>query len=159
MSPPVLLAAAGLFALLGAGVAVVPEASAAVTASVSANADAKLATMPATGVGTNVAVYDGNMNQSAVPGLLSAAGIRTIRYPGGSYADIHHWQTNTTEGGYVAPNTDFDAYMGTVKAAGAQPIVIANYGSGTPQEAADWVRYANPPAFIFQTSPRSRREP
>ena len=33
--------------------------------------------------------------------------------------------------------------MGTAKKIGAQPILIANYGSGTPQEAADWVRYAN----------------
>ncbi|MFD0392375.1 hypothetical protein ACFQ3Z_04465 [Streptomyces nogalater] len=33
--------------------------------------------------------------------------------------------------------------MGTVRATGAQPILIANYGSGTPEEAAGWVRYAN----------------
>src|ERR671928_77302 len=26
---------------------------------------------------------------------------------------------------------------------GAQPMIIANYGTGTPAEAADWVRYAN----------------
>ena len=43
----------------------------------------------------------------------------------------------------AAPNTGFDAYMGTVRSAGAQPVVIANYGSGTPQEAAEWVRCAN----------------
>jgi hypothetical protein len=83
------------------------------------------------------------MNHSAIPGLLNTAGIKTVRYPGGSYADIYHWQTNTADGGYVAPNTDFDTYMGTVRAAGAQPIVIADYGSGTPQEAAAWVKYAN----------------
>ncbi|WP_055588742.1 cellulose binding domain-containing protein [Streptacidiphilus griseoplanus] len=140
---PFVWATAVLVAVVGASTAASPSASAAVTASVSVDAGQRLATIPATGVGTNVAVYDGNMNHSAVPGLLNAAGIKTVRYPGGSYADIYHWQTNTTEGGYVAANTDFDTYMGTVKAAGAQPIVIANYGSGTPQEAADWVRYAN----------------
>ena len=64
-----------------------------------------------------------------------------VRYPGGSYADIYHWQNNTADGGYVAPNTGFDAFMGTVKAAGAQPIIIADYGSGTPQEAADLLEY------------------
>ncbi|HEU5271978.1 MAG TPA: cellulose binding domain-containing protein, partial [Jatrophihabitans sp.] len=57
--------------------------------------------------------------------------------------DGYNWQTNTVTGGYVAPNTDFDTYMGTVRAAGAQPILTANYGSGTPQEAAAWVQYAN----------------
>lgn len=135
--------AAALLTAAGASLAVVPDAAAAVTATVSVDAGRQLATIPATGVGSNAAVYDGNMNNSAVPGLLSAAGISTLRYPGGSYADIYHWQTNTADGGYVAPNTDFDTYMGTVRAAGAQPIVIADYGSGTPQEAAAWVKYAN----------------
>jgi len=46
-------------------------------------------------------------------------------------------------GGYVAPNTDFDRFMAMAKSVGAQPILIANYGSGTAQEAADWVKYAN----------------
>src|SRR5437899_12608863 len=49
---------------------------------------------------------------------------------------IYHWQTNTATGGFVAPGTDFDSFMGTVKKIGAQPIIIANYGTGTPQEAA-----------------------
>jgi len=66
-----------------------------------------------------------------------------MRYPGGSCGDIYDWQTNTAPGGYVAPGTGFDSFMGTVQAVGAQAILIANYGSGTPQEAADWVRYAN----------------
>ena len=66
-----------------------------------------------------------------------------MRYPGGSYADIYHWRDNTAPGGYVAPDTDFDHFMAGVQRAGAQAMVIANYGTGTPQEAADWVRYAN----------------
>ncbi len=127
----------------GLTAAVSLPASAAASASVSVNAGQPLATIGGASVGMNVAVYDGNMKGSAIPGLLSAAGVGAVRYPGGSYADIYHWQTNTTDGGYVAPNTDFDTFMGTVRAANAQPIIIANYGSGTPQEAADWVRYAN----------------
>ena len=119
-------------------------ASAATTVSVSISAGQALATIPSTGVGINTAVYDGNMNSSATPGLLSTAGFGMVRYPGGSYSDTYHWQTNTVEGGgYVAPNTSFDQFMGTVRAAGAQPIITANYGSGTPAEAAAWVRYAN----------------
>lgn len=118
--------------------------AAASSVSVSVDAALQLATIPATGVGANVAVYDGTMNSSATPGLLGAAGMGAVRYPGGSYADIYHWQTGTAEGGrYVAPNTGFDAFMGTMRTAGAQPVITANYGSGTPQEAADWVRYAN----------------
>jgi hypothetical protein len=43
----------------------------------------------------------------------------------------------------VAPGTDFDTFMAAVRRVGAQPMIIANYGTGTPQEAADWVRSAN----------------
>lgn len=118
-------------------------ASAAVAATVSVNADQSLGSIPSAAFGMNVAVYDGLMNDAPVPGLLRNAGIGAVRYPGGSYSDIYHWKTNTATGGYVAPGTDFDTFMGTVRSAGAQPIITANYGSGTPQEAADWVTYAN----------------
>jgi len=111
---------------------------------VTVNADEGLGTVPTTAYGANQAVWDGNMNTPASAGLLSQANVGMMRYPGGSYGDGYHWQTNTVSGGgYVAPGTDFDSFMGTVKSVGAQAILIANYGSGTPQEAADWVRYAN----------------
>ncbi len=138
------LAGAVLLASASAIAAGALPASAATTATVTVNTGQTLATIPSTGVGINTAVYDGNMNSSATAGLLSTAGFKAVRYPGGSYSDTYHWQTNTVEGGgYVAPNTSFDQFMGTVRAAGAQPIITANYGSGTPQEAAAWVQYAN----------------
>lgn len=131
-------------AVTGAIAAVAPPAAAANSVSVSVDAALQLATVPTTGVGVNIPVYDANMNSAATPGLLSTAGINTVRYPGGSHSDVYHWQTGTADAGaYVAPNTGFDAFMGTVRAAGAQPIITANYGSGTPQEAAAWVQYAN----------------
>ncbi|MFD5315299.1 cellulose-binding protein [Streptomyces sp. NPDC127098] len=137
------LAVALALAAAGSVTAAAPPSSAAYTASVSVDAGARLATIPDTGVGMNVAVYDENMNHPAIPGLFRDAGVGMVRYPGGSYADGYHWETHTVEGGYVAPNTEFDRFMGTVRAAGAQPIITANYGSGTPEEAAEWVRYAN----------------
>ncbi|WP_200824324.1 cellulose binding domain-containing protein [Nonomuraea solani] len=119
-------------------------ASGAAAATVSIDAGQALATIPAVGVGMNVAVWDGRMNDPVTSTLLKDAGVTAVRYPGGSYADGYHWQTHTTENGwYMAANTEFDKYVATTRAAGAQPIVTANYGSGTAQEAADWVRYAN----------------
>ncbi|SFW70440.1 cellulose binding domain-containing protein [Amycolatopsis australiensis] len=112
-------------------------------ATVTVNARAGLAAVPDTGIGVNHAVWDSQLGTDTVADLYHAAGVRTMRYPGGSYGDIYHWKDNTAPGGYVAPGTDFDTFMGGVRRAGAQPIVIANYGTGTPQEAADWVRYAN----------------
>ena len=113
------------------------------TVNVTVNAGEGHGTIPSTAYGLNSAVWDSQMNVPQVQNLLQQAGVNMLRYPGGSYGDIYHWQDNTAPGGYVAPGTDFDSFMGTVKKIGAQPILIANYGSGTSQEAADWVRYAN----------------
>lgn len=141
---PIALAAATFLVAAGATAVATLPASAATTASVSINAGQTLATIPDVGVGMNVAVWDGQMNGPVTTDLLADAGITAVRYPGGGYGDGYHWQTHTVEdGGFVAPNTDFDGYVATVRAAGAEPIIIANYGSGTPQEAAEWVRYAN----------------
>ncbi len=136
--------AVGALAAATVWVAAGTASAATVTATVTVNAATTVATVPSTLVGANVAVWDSYLADAQTGTLMKNAGVKYIRYPGGSYADIYHWQTGTADnGGYVAPNTGFDAYMGMVQAAGAQPIIIANYGSGTPTEAAAWVRYAN----------------
>jgi hypothetical protein len=122
----------------------VPAAAASTpTVHVTVNTSEGEGTIPSTGYGLNTAVWDSQMNSSTTQSLLSSAGVGMLRYPGGSYGDIYNWQDNTAPGGYVAPGTDFDQFMGTAKAVGAQPILIANYGTGTPAEAAGWVQYAN----------------
>jgi hypothetical protein len=147
--PRLRVAAAAALALLGSALAQTSAstpaaaASTAQTVNVTVNADEGLGTIPSTGYGLNSAVWDSSMNSASTQSLLSQAGIGMLRYPGGSYGDIYNWQNNTAPGGYVAPGTDFDQFMGTVKAIGAQPILIANYGTGTPAEAAAWVKYAN----------------
>ena len=138
-----LTAITSLAALGAAAGGAAPASAATTTASVSVAVNQTLSTFPNLGSGVNTAVYDTNMNDSTIPGMISDAGIKAMRYPGGSYADAYHWKTNTVDGGFVAPNTDFDAFMATVRAADAQPIITADYGSGTPEEAAAWVKYAN----------------
>ena len=107
--------------------------AAAQTASVTVNATAGLGTVPAHAIGLNTAVYDGNMNNSAIPPLLKAAGIDALRYPGGSYSDIYNWQNQTAAaGGYVAPNTSFSNFMSTVNAAGAATIITVTTALARP---------------------------
>jgi hypothetical protein len=110
---------------------------------VTVNATAGLGSMPSNGVGLNTAVYDANMNHPNMPGLLQAAGFNALRYPGGSYSDIYNWQTHVADGGYVAGGTTFAEFMATATATGAGPIITANYGTGTPELAAGWVKHAN----------------
>ena len=120
-----------------------PASAQASAASVTVSATAGLGTVPAHAIGLDTAVYDGDMNDAAIPPLLKAAGIDALRYPGGSYSDIYNWQTQTAAGGgYVAPNTGFASFMTTANAAGAQPIITVNYGTGTPTLAAAWVQAA-----------------
>jgi hypothetical protein len=143
------LAAAVVLAVAAASVVTSSSAAhatetAAAAVNVMVNAREGLGTVPDTAYGLNQAVWDTNMNTQTSVDLLGQAGVRMMRYPGGSYGDGYHWQTHTVSGGgYIAPGTEFDSFMHTTQAIGAQAILIANYGSGTPEEAAAWVQYAN----------------
>jgi hypothetical protein len=94
------------------------------------------------------------------PDLLKAAGVKSMRYPGGSYSDLYHWETHTGTwtpaagaGGnslYIARDTDFGTFVGILDKVGAGAVITVNYGMnpqgtgpGVPQEAAAWVAYAN----------------
>ena len=138
-----LVAAAALAAGTALTAGIAPASATAAAVNVTVNADEGLGTVPSTAYGLNQAVWDSQMNTQASVTALSQAGVEMMRYPGGSYGDIYNWQNNTAAGGFVAPGTNFDSFMSTVKAVGAQAILIANYGTGTPQEAAAWVQYAN----------------
>ncbi|WP_329227094.1 LPXTG cell wall anchor domain-containing protein [Streptomyces canus] len=137
-------AVAVLAASAGVG-ALAPSADAAPTVDIRVNAGTSLGTVPSSGVGLNTGFGDEHMGTSKVTSLMKAAGVRQLRYPGGSGADEYHWKTHTYGDGtgWIPSNTDFDHFMATAKKVGAQPILTANYGSGTPQEAADWVKYSN----------------
>ncbi len=123
------------------------RAAAATSTQITINANQSLGTFTNASEGINTAVWNGNMLDSAATTLLKNANVKTIRYPGGSTSDVYHWQSNTTVQGqsFANPSNTFDAFMGVVQAVGpdAQPIITVNYGSGTPQEAANWVQYAN----------------
>jgi len=93
--------------------------------------------------GLNAAVWDDQFNTATTVSLLSANGTRLMRFPGGSLSDEYHWRTNTTLNNTWTWATNFDAFATVALALNAQAVITANYGTGTPQEAADWVRYAN----------------
>ena len=112
--------ALGTAALLATGGLTGGNTASAVAAdvTVTVNTRAALATVPDTALGINHAVWDSQLGTNAVADLLGTAGVRMMRYPGGSYGDIYHWVDNTAPGGFVAANTDFDTFMGGVRRAG-----------------------------------------
>lgn len=124
------------------------------SATVSIDLSQPLATVSAAAYGVGMSVYDNNFTPADLPEKLKAAGVTALRFPGGSYADIYHWQTNSATAGqkiYINANDTFDNFMTKdVLPSGAQAILTVNYGSnaagtggGDPAEAAAWVRYAN----------------
>ena len=113
-------------------------------------------TVPAELMGLHTSAYDNSMTAATTPPLLKAAGVRSLRYPGGSYGDAYHWSTHTATIGasgtapYVAPAAHFGAFVALMDSIGAGAMITVNYGSnlkgtgpGAPQEAAAWVAYAN----------------
>jgi len=111
-------------------------------------------------MGVHTSVYDNNMLLPTTPDLLKAAGVKSLRYPGGSYADLYHWSTHTAtytpaSGAgsntiYVATDTYFGNFLLFMEKVGASALITVNYGMnsthdgpGEPKEAAAMVAYAN----------------
>ncbi|MES1206461.1 MAG: hypothetical protein ABUS79_11030, partial [Pseudomonadota bacterium] len=137
-----------------------PMAVTGTAVSVAVNLGMTRATVSNDLLGIHSSVYDNHFRDATTPPLLKAAGLRSIRYPGGSYGDLYHWSTHTgtthakgtaSEGiPYLAPTADFGNFIGLIESAGAAGFITVNYGSnpqgtgpGVPQEAAAWVAYAN----------------
>lgn len=93
--------------------------------------------MTAQALGVNTTSGDRNFADAVVPGLLTAAGIGRIRYPGGSGADSSNWMAPTG-------SLPWPTYMGLLAQIGAAPMVTVNYGSLNqgPDSAAAWVASA-----------------
>jgi alpha-N-arabinofuranosidase len=93
--------------------------------------------------GLNAAVWDGAYASPNTTALLTELGNQSLRFPGGSMSDVYHWQTNRSEGQTFDWATNFDEFIAVAAATRAAVYITANYGTGTPEEAAAWVRYAN----------------
>jgi alpha-L-arabinofuranosidase len=93
--------------------------------------------------GVNAAVWDSVFDTPTTINLLDEMGNLALRFPGGSLSDDYHWATNTTDSNTWQWATSFTQFAQVATATGAQVFITANYGSGTPAEAAAWVQSAN----------------
>jgi len=93
---------------------------------------------------------------------LRDIGARWLRYPGGEKSDFYLWSQPPYDaphpvslgyyGTVAGQRMDFDAYIAHCRTAGAEPYVVAGYGTEKRtgrteaqwlESAAAWVRYAN----------------
>jgi len=87
-----------------------------------------------------------------VVAALKAIKVPNVRWPGGCFADEYHWRKgigpqrtvtlNPNWGGVIEPNafgtTEFMDFLDQI---GAEAYLSVNVGSGTPQEASEWLEY------------------
>ena len=109
--------------------------------SLTVNAGMPLRTLDGRHLGINTATWDSLLADPLTTTRVQASGARFFRFPGGGTADQYHWQNNTI--GSATAGMDTAQFLKLVQAAGGQAIITANYGTGTPQEAAAWVRFCN----------------
>jgi alpha-L-arabinofuranosidase len=87
-----------------------------------------------------------------VVAALKAIKVPNVRWPGGCFADEYHWRKgigrdrsvtlNPNWGGVTEDNAfgthEFMDFVGQI---GSEAFVSINLGTGTPQEAAEWLEY------------------
>lgn len=78
-----------------------------------------------------------------------------LRFPGGCFADSYHWKDgigqrdkrptvwNQAWGGWETNEVGTDEFIQLCRLTNSEPLICVNFGSGSPQEAADWVEYCN----------------
>ncbi|HWX21185.1 MAG TPA: alpha-L-arabinofuranosidase [Candidatus Binatia bacterium] len=91
----------------------------------------------------NTAIWDGNFDTPTTISSLNELGTRLLRCPGGSLSDEYHWSTDTNLTNTWRWTTSFANFVHVATNVGAQAIITVNYGTGSSNEAAAWVAYAN----------------
>jgi alpha-N-arabinofuranosidase len=89
-----------------------------------------------------------------VVAALKALKVPNVRWPGGCFADEYHWRKgigplasrpatlNPNWGGVIEPNTfGTHEFLDFIDQIGSEAYLSINVGSGTPQEAAEWLEY------------------
>ncbi|HEU4386407.1 MAG TPA: alpha-L-arabinofuranosidase C-terminal domain-containing protein [Blastocatellia bacterium] len=87
-----------------------------------------------------------------VVAALKAIKVPNIRWPGGCFADEYHWRKgvgrqrvetlNPNWGGVIEPNTfGTHEFLDFLDQIDSEAYLSVNVGSGTPQEAAEWLEY------------------
>ncbi len=90
-----------------------------------------------------------------------------MRYPGGNFASGYHWRDGVgprserptvRELAWQSVETNqfgTDEFIALARRMGWTPMLAVNLGTGTPEEARDWVEYCNAPAATREANRRA----
>jgi alpha-L-arabinofuranosidase len=96
---------------------------------------------------------DSGNTRDEVVSALRTAGIPLFRFPGGIHADYYDWRTGTEQRNRRATAKNIfngrnekhsfgsPEFIELAKSVGADMLITANYGTGTPEDAGEWARY------------------
>ncbi len=107
------------------------------------------------------AIYDGVVDRESYalrPAVLEALrplGMTVVRYPGGNFASGYHWRdgvgpreqrpaVHDRAWNAIEPNAfGTDEFVALCRQMQWDPMLTVNLGTGTPEEAGQWVEYCN----------------
>ena len=105
-------------------------------------------------VGPDSAIPNTRGIRNDVVAALKMLKVPNVRWPGGCFADEYHWRKgigpadrrmislNPNWGGVIEPNTfGTHEFMDFIDQIGSEAYISVNVGSGTPQEASEWLEY------------------
>ncbi len=105
-------------------------------------------------VGESSDIPNTNGMRNDIVDALRNLNLPVLRWPGGCFADEYHWKDgigpkenrrkiiNSNWGGFVEDNSfGTHEFMELCRQIDCEPYIAINLGSGTIQEAADWVEY------------------
>lgn len=125
-------------------------------------------------VGEDSDIPNVNGIRSDVVEALRELSVPVLRWPGGCFADQYHWREGVGPAdsrvsringwGNVVETNQFgsDEFMELVKQIGSEAYITVNVGSGSVQEAADWLEYLTadlPTTLVKERQANGHAEP
>jgi alpha-N-arabinofuranosidase len=120
-------------------------------------------------------IYDPKSPQADADGFrrdvidaTRALGTTIIRYPGGNFVSGYHWEDGIgprdsrpkrkdLAWGDIEPNLiGTDEFLKFARLSGAEPYLCVNLGTGTLDEARNWVEYCNAPTGLHYSDLRAK---
>jgi alpha-N-arabinofuranosidase len=111
---------------------------------------------------------DENGFRKDVKAATRALGVSIVRWPGGNFASGYHWmdgvgpkenrpkRKDLAWGDIETNRLGTDEFMQFTRAVVAEPYICVNLGTGTWDEAKNWVEYCNAPTGLFYSDLRAK---
>lgn len=90
--------------------------------------------------GINAQFWDSDLLNPTTAEFVKNVNHAIIRFPGGLSSDEYHWQEGLAK---KDAEVNIDEFMDFCTKTKCEPMITVNFGTGTPEEAAAWVKYLN----------------